>query len=94
MAASCDGCGCFCWALPLSLLVVCFVFLVGLLSNDETQIWLGDLRVVGVCGHVCVRCCQVCDHCVIYVSFLLDASLSVRTEPCATSAEPEEKKRG
>ena len=37
-----SGFGCFCWAWPL----FCCWFCVGLLS-DETQIWLGDLRVVG-----------------------------------------------
>ena len=44
------GCGCCCWALPLSFWL-CFLCLFGgLLSDDETQIWLGDLRVVGFCG--------------------------------------------
>ena len=31
-------CGCCCWALAPLLLLCCF--------SDETQIWLGDLRVV------------------------------------------------
>ena len=43
-----SGFGCFCWAWPL----FCCWFCVCLLS-DETQIWLGDLRVV-VCGSLFV----------------------------------------
>ena len=43
-AAYRHSCGCFYWALPRFLLC-CFV-------SDETQIWLGDLRVV-LCGAVC-----------------------------------------
>ena len=87
-----SGFGCFCWALP----VFCW-FCVCLLS-DETQIWLGDLRVV-VCG--CCLCFVVVplfvDYC-SYTAAVLCTFLaftiftSVRTEPQATSAAPEKKK--
>ena len=47
--------GVFVGLLPLFwflLCLVCFLF-------DETQIWLGDLRVVCGCGAVCLCCCDV-----------------------------------
>ena len=59
------------------LSAVC-LFFVGLLLDDETQIWLGNLRVVGCCDAVVT---QIYDHCVTYVFEFLDASLSVRTKP-------------
>ena len=90
-----SGCGCFCWALPLFfLLLVGAVF--GLLS-DETQIWLGDLRVVLWCRVFCLFVPFLCGllpctwpQCYV-LSFCFYASTPVRTEPRATSAKPEEK---
>ena len=75
------------------------VVVFGLLS-DETQIWLGDLRVV-LCGAVCfLFVCLLCMWiAALYMatvlcteSFCFYASTSVRTEPRATSAKLEEKK--
>ena len=93
-----SGFDCFCWAWPFFLF--CCWFCVCLLS-DETQIWLGDLRVV-VCGSLFVffwlfplfvDCCTY--TATVLCTFLaFTTSTSVRTEPQATSAAPEgEKKR-
>ena len=55
---------------------------VGLLSDDETEIWLGDLRVVGGCGAVVTWMLPKYMTTVSYTFFdFLDASFSVRTEP-------------
>ena len=86
-------CGCFCWALPRSLLLRCF------LVCGETQIWPGDLRVALVFGVFRLCFFVWCNvdlpfsrtKCVP-VQQLFTAYAIVRTEPSATSAKPEEKK--
>ena len=86
------------WLLLLGLAPF-LVAVFGLLS-DETQIWLGDLRVV-LCGAVCFLLVWLVRMWIAAVymatelcteSFCFYASTSVRTEPRATSAKLEKKK--
>ena len=76
-------------------------FCVGPFS-DETQIWLGDLRVVAWCFLVfwfLIGCFSALVDCCSYMATVLctflafTSSTSVRTEPQATSATPGEKKK-
>ena len=67
---------------PFFFVLVCFLWFA---FRDETQIWLGDLRVVCGCGAVvCVvtwmlHMYMTTESCTYF--YFLDASLSVRTEP-------------
>ena len=106
------------WITPAACALRRWLFLLGLIPfrvavgavsgflSDETQIWLGDLRVVGF-GVSCVSFVMVSAFCglllvhghgvmatVLCTVSALTASTSVRTEPRATSAVPEEKKIG
>ena len=88
------------WLLLLGLAPFLFVGAVFGLLSDETQIWLGDLRVVLCRGFfVCllvgfrflwIAACTWPQCYVLHLAFT--ASTSVRTEPRAISAIPEEKK--
>ena len=80
---------------PGSFFVVFGLCCFGLLF-DETQIWLGDLRVVVCCqafGWLVPLFVNLCVYMATALCTALDsfASTSVRTEPRATSAIPEEK---
>ena len=63
---------CFFWA-PARWFVFCLVFCLFSAFSDETQVWLGDLRVV-VCWwfRFCCRCGLICrltwTNCVLYTN--------------------------
>jgi len=80
------SCGCFVWALAPFLFVWCFAVCFAVFSG-ETQVWLGDLRVV-VFGWFWCLCVFLIDlpaqmdmMCPCTKAFL--ASAHVRTEPLA-----------
>jgi len=83
------------------VVVVCLglaPFLSGLLfSLDETQIWLGDLRVVVVVGPVCLLVCfdlpAFMDQLCPCTNVFLTAYAHVRTEPQSDIGQTRGKKR-
>ena len=83
------------------MVVVCLglaPFLSGLLfSLDETQIWLGDLRVVVVVGPVCLLVCfdlpAFMDQLCPCTNVFLTAYAHVRTEPQSDIGQTRGKKK-
>ena len=89
-ATSSCGYGYFCWVLPL-FSVLCLLLLVCFPMTKRKSGW-------GICGSSVVMmllwygCCPKTTVLYTYFDFL-NTSLSVRTEPWAISAKPEEKKK-